>query len=358
MPACGFRQAKKLETVLGDWSVKQEKQVAIVVTDQTRPLNPIPALEALQKRIKARLTVVIGLGLHREMTKEELGELEKFSPIQHHPDRVLPLQLSSGEIVQLGAVVQEAAWTISVGVAELHQYAGVSGGYKGVTVGCGSRAVIASLHSREMVCHSSVQLGRVKGNIFRERIDEIGQQSSCALALNFLPSTGDWLFGIPELVTRRARELLNPWMMVPRAFEGIRLHVPSSKAKSFYQASRAATYLALSPKPALLERGTIELVASCEEGLGEEEGFVRALAEHFPPWKSVLIGEEPRGAGAQRIFMLARMAERFQIRILGCQNPEMFRRIGIDASSDIPDLPENWLEIHEPFQQIPQLGRA
>ena len=355
LPPCGFFQAKELEEVLGDWCLEEKMSVALIITDQTRPLKPSIALKALQRRINGDISVIIGLGLHREMTAQELVGLEEFSPIQHNPDELSSIRLASGETVSLSSSVLEAEVSISIGVAELHQYAGVSGGYKGITVGCGSRKLIGALHSREMVCHSSVQLGRVEGNIFRERIDEIGRHSNCALALNFIPSTGDWLFGIPDRVTRQARKRIHPWMPVSRVYEGVRLHVPSSKAGSFYQASRAATYLALSPNPPLKTGGTIELVAGCEEGLGEEWGFVQALREAVPPWSSVLEGEEPRGAGAQRIVMLARMARRFQLRIVGCKACDSFQEIGIDTQPDIPPLSEGWLEIHQPFQQIPQL---
>lgn len=340
LPACGFRQAKELEAALGEWRFSEKESVAIIITDQTRPLDPKPALEALETKIKGDSFVIVGLGLHRNMREEELAGLKKYKPIQHNPDRE--------------SEVEKAVWSISIGVAELHQYAGVSGGYKGIVVGCGTRELIGKLHSREIVCHSSVQLGKVEGNIFRERIDELGRQSNCALVLNFLPATGDWLFGIPDLVTKQARKLIRPWLFFSRSFKGIRLHIPSSKSKSFYQASRAATYLALSPRPPLQEGGIIELVASCEEGIGEEEGFVFALKQNVPPWENVLEGEEPTGAGAQRILMLARMAKRFHLRIIGCQNPEIFLEIGIEATSEIAPLPEDWLEIKDPFYQIPQ----
>ena len=352
MPACGFRQAKELDAVLGTWTSFQK--VAIIITDQTRSLDPEPALKALQSRLLGSCKIIVGLGLHRPMTTKELAPLARFSPIQHDLNEVSSVALDSGETIRISSAVVSAEWSISVGVAELHQYAGVSGGYKGCVVGCGSREFISGLHSRSIVLDQSVQFGRVEGNLFREKIDQAGRVTNCALALNFVPSTGDWLFGIPDLVTRQARKLIEPWLYSSKRFEGIRLHCPPSKAKSFYQASRAATYLALSPKPALIEGGVIELVAACEEGLGTEQGFVRALQEVAVPWTDALVGEEPKGAGAQRILMLAKMAQRFKIRIVGCSTPVIFQDIGIEASTEIPPLPSGWFESRKPFQKIPQ----
>ena len=356
LPACGFRQAKELDSVLGTWTSLQK--VAIIITDQTRSLDPRLALKALETRLLNVCDTIVGLGLHRPMTAEELAPLARFTPRQHNLNALSSVALDSGAVIEYASAVAAAEWSISVGVAELHQYAGVSGGYKGIVVGCGSREFISGLHSRSVVLDPSVQFGRVEGNLFRERIDQTGRATNCALALNFVPSTGDWLFGIPDLVTRQARALIEPWIYVPERFTGIRLHCPPSKAKSFYQASRAATYLALSPNPALMEGGVIELVAECTEGLGTEQGFVRALQTVTAPWREVLIGEEPTGAGAQRILMLAKMAQRFQIRIVGCVDPVIFQDIGIEASTEIPALPSGWFESRKPFQECPQWRMA
>jgi nickel-dependent lactate racemase len=58
--------------------------------------------------------------------------------------------------------IADAAWCVSVGVAEPHQYAGFSGGHKGVAIGCGGRATIAALHARDRVMDPACASARSK----------------------------------------------------------------------------------------------------------------------------------------------------------------------------------------------------
>ena len=338
---------------LGDWT--SSDTVAVTISDRTRPLDPLPALAALAERLPNH-RVVIGLGLHRKMTPDELAPWASLGAIQHDPDDVVATKDVRGVPGLVHRSIADAAWCVSVGVAEPHQYAGFSGGHKGVAIGCGGRATIAALHARDRVMDPGVRIGAVEGNPFREIVDELGEAARCLLALVWVPAAKVWIAGEPRAVIAEASRLGAPWYPVARRYERVLLKVPASKGSSLYQASRAATYLALSPRPPLEPGARLVIEAPCPEGLGAEEGFSRALARCRPPWTELLEGDEPTGAGAQRAVILALVAEHYQIELTGVQDPEPFRAVGIAATSERAAPRRDWLVVEEPFVAIPQLA--
>ncbi|MFT4975441.1 MAG: hypothetical protein ACI8S6_001328 [Myxococcota bacterium] len=298
---------------------------------------------------------IVGLGLHRPMTAAELAPIAAFRPLQHDPDDVVDTAVVDGIPGAVSRHVAGADLSISVGIAELHQYAGISGGHKGVAVGCGGRATISALHHRDRVCAPGIQLGRLDGNPFRAAIDQLGVAARCTGALLYVPSVDRWLFGDPIEVVAEAARLLSPWRQLSRLAPGALLRVPAVKAVSLYQASRAATYLALSPHPPLTDGATIAIEAACPEGLGAEAGFVRALSSSPPPWSALLTGPAPTGAGAQRAVMLALLARRYRFQVVGCPQAAALRAVGIDAQeAPAGPLPPGWIEVDDPFHALPQ----
>jgi hypothetical protein len=298
--------------------------------------------------------IVVGLGLHRRMTEREMSDLARFSPLQHDPDDCVQTAVVDGIPGSVFRPVAQAPYAIAVGVVELHQYAGLSGGHKAVSVGCGGRETIAALHRREMVTAPGVCIGALDGNPFREAVNVLGHAAGCRLALVYVPAADCWLFGDPVGVLGEAMNRIQPWEVISTPAPGAVLAVPDSKASSFYQASRAATYLALSPHPPVVPGGTLILRAACPEGLGSEAGFVSALERTKPPWTEVLSGDPPQGPGAQRVLMLAKMAERYRIRVEGCANPKALQAVGIEATRENTSPPATWLRVPHPFQRLPQ----
>lgn len=318
----------------------------ICVPDGTRSLPVRDALLALRERLdEAR--VVVGLGLHRRMTAEELAVYDVGWPIaQHDPDAC-----TDG----VHPWVATAELVLCVGVVELHQYAGFSGGWKAAIVGCGAREVLASLHARAMVCHPDVQVGRLEGNPFRDHIDTLGSRFD-GFALQW--TGAEWVGGDPTTALRTAAGTLNCWEEVDGRWDRALLRVPPSKAVNLYQASRAATYLGLSARPPLNEGALLVLDAACPEGIGQGSGEValwKLLAERRP-WEQLLTGDVPSGAGVQRAFMLARLLQRYELVVAGCENPEALRRLGFQATSVRAEeiAGGDALEVQDPFHKLPQ----
>ena len=326
------------------------------VPDGTRYVQTAEALHALAA-LRPGLRVVVGLGLHRRMEGEELRPLRDcgLELVQHDPDACVDL----GEVQGLPCLVHP--WvaegpSLALGGVELHQYAGFSGGHKAVSVGCGGRATLAGLHRRELVCHPDVQVGRIEGNPFRQAVDALGRRAGCVWAVQQLPD-GRWLSGTPEEALVRGAEAQQPWFDVDRRASSALLRVPATKATNLYQASRAVTYLALSPRPPLAPGALLMLEAACPEGMGRGSGelafaeLVRGRSE----LASLLRGPVPSGAGLQRAYMLARLEERgFRLQIWGCEATRELREHGFEAFEE--RAPEAELLVDQPFRRLPQLA--
>lgn len=321
---------------------------AIIVPDATRPLD-IP--RALAGIVSDDSEVLVGLGLHRPMTDAEIAPLARACPgvpvFQHDPDR--PIDLRTYERITV------------VGVVEPHQYAGFSGGVKGIVIGCGARATIAEMHSLAMLRACGARVGWVDGNPFQERLWELARD---------LPPI-DAVFEVPghdELVRGPVREAFDTAVAVARErhfrvleapVESMLLRVPPSKAGNFYQASRAATYVALAEQPALVEGGTLYIDAPCPEGMGTGSGE-RACAEAMTLGRAELLRRlaalDPpaTSGGAQRAYVLAMALEHARIVLLGAPRIGALAALGIEQADFTPDVE---LVVEDPFHAVPVLGR-
>jgi nickel-dependent lactate racemase len=330
--------------------------VAIAVPDGTRPVNVAAALAALAPHVGDAVAVV-GLGLHRPMAPAELPP-SPFPLLQHDPDRVDATVLVDGVPGAVSHHLRGADVVLGVGVVELHQYAGFSGGHKAVSVGLGGRQTLDALHARDRVIAPGVGLGALDGNPFRATVDALGEAAGLGWVLNV--AAGRWFAGPPRSVLAAAAASLDCWVDVDSPTDAAVLHVPPAKAVNFYQASRAATYLGLSARPPLRPGATIYVEAGCPEGLGEgsgERAFADLAATLHYPWGAALTGPAPRGAGTQRLVMLALLLQRYRLVVTGCARPGALRAVGIEAHAEPAArlAPADALVVHDPFGAIPRL---
>lgn len=328
-------------------------RVVVALPDITRPVDVPAALTALGLR---HAVGVLGLGLHRRMLPHELPA-SPFPLLQHDPDDVVATALVDGIPGSVARPVAEADTVLGVGIVELHQYAGFSGGHKAVAVGCGGRATLDALHHRDRVTAPGVELGRLDGNPFRAAVDQLG--AAARLEWVLLQAGGGWFAGEPCATLRRAAASLDVWWDVPELHPAAILRVPPKKAVNVYQASRAATYVGLSASPPLHPGATLYLEAACPEGLGEgagERAFAEVLARGAPPWSALLDGPAPEGAGTQRAVMLALLLRRFRLVLCGALDPAPLRAVGLDATSLPAEAvaPRDALVVADPFGRLPR----
>jgi lactate racemase len=167
---------------LGDLAHKGQR-IAIVTSDLTRPcpserLLPFVLHELADAGIPDEdIFIILGLGLHRPMTEEEIDRLispqvhRRIRVLNHDVDDVVRLGITSrGTPVEFFRPLVEADVRICLGNLEFHWFAGFSGGAKAILPGCASRPTVTANHA--LMVRPGVGSGRIQGNPLREDIEE------------------------------------------------------------------------------------------------------------------------------------------------------------------------------------------
>lgn len=323
-------------------------RVTIAFTDATRACPDADLIGFLLDELAALgvraddITLLCATGLHRPMSEAErllkLGaRIATQTRIVNHNAFDSAGLVHLGEVNGLPVVTDrlcvDTDLLIATGVVEPHQYAGYSGGAKTVVIGCAGEATIQATHGPAMLDHPGVRLGRVADNPFQQFVRAAGQRIGLRLALNVVLSEagrivfaamGDPVSAHDHLVAQ-ARALYE--VTVARPAHLALAGVEPVKAINLYQASRAATYLALADRTPLLPGAPIILPAPIPEGAGEgagEKRFFDMLSR--APSPAELIAQMRRDgfpAGAQRAYILAQVLLRHPIIVVGAERPDV-----------------------------------
>ncbi|WP_252700893.1 lactate racemase domain-containing protein [Natronosalvus vescus] len=333
--------------------VDPDDEVAIVVTDGTRTVPDDVLLAVLLEELadcgiaREQIMVVIGLGLHRPMTDDEIERMlgpHADLARNHDPKRTVEVGTVDGCPVKIGRPVAEADVVCSTGVVEPHQYAGFSGGAKTVVIGAGGESLIGYTHGPDVLARDGVRLGRVDGNPFREVLDRAGDLVDVDFCLNLTHgptgvigvSAGDHRAVVSELAAT-ARDALAV-SLEDGEFDAVVCGVGAPKDANLYQASRAATYVALGDHNPLRRGGRLVVPAALPEGAGEGTGerrFYRQLARAPDPdslYKRLLEGYEP---GAQRAFVLTRVLRDHEVFVTNSEAPGVVEECLMTAADDV-----------------------
>ncbi|MCS7060292.1 MAG: lactate racemase domain-containing protein [Anaerolineae bacterium] len=323
-------------------------RVSIAFTDATRACPDAVLIGLLIDELTALgvsredITLLCATGLHRPMSETE-RLLKLGADICHHVRIVDHNAFDAAGLVNLGEIDGLPVVTnrlcvnsdvlIATGVVEPHQYAGYSGGAKTVVIGCGGEATIQATHSPAMLDHPGTRLGEIEGNPFQRFVRAAGARIGLHFALNVvLDESGSILFaalGSPasvhdELVAQ-ARRLYE--VNVPAPAHLALAGVEPVKAVNLYQASRAATYLALASNTPLLPGAPIILPAPIPEGAGRgagEQRFFEMLSGAASPAQLVQkMRREGFPAGAQRAYVLAQVLMQHPIIVVGAERPDV-----------------------------------
>lgn len=368
--------------------------VAVAVPDLTRPIDYpsvlAPLFDRLEAASPASLSVTVALGLHRPLHDDELAPLRD---ILHERPVSLLQHDAEGDLVALDADVSagrdgwpelparyprhlaEADRIVTVGTVEPHQYAGFSGGAKGVAIGCASAETVGAMHGLEFLRDPRTQVGRLEGNQFQESLWELLAALPPTHGLQLVPPVdgapprAEW--GPVDEAFDRATERAREEFFEPRGakVDWMHLPVPSAKATNFYQASRAATYVALVDRPAIRRGGTLVVEADCPEGVGRGSGE-EACAEAMRRGREALLDElesdeevATRG-GQQRAYVLARALEDCDIALVGAPDIEELDAMGIpqfdclDEARDELALDGEGETVADVFHAVPVLDDA
>jgi lactate racemase len=178
--------------------VPDNARVVIITTDNTRHCPDdriVPViLEELADKVEDRnITIVIALGLHAPLTREEMitklgrSVVENYRVINHDPCQTVFLGItSSGTPVEVNRTVVEADFRISTGFIEPHFFAGFSGGRKSIAPGVSSARAIRYNHRYDMVGNLKARAGVLEGNPVHEDMVEQAKMARLDFILNVL----------------------------------------------------------------------------------------------------------------------------------------------------------------------------
>ena len=341
-------------------------RVIIAFTDATRACPDELLIGHLLRELGAlgipasHVTLLCATGLHRPMTAAErvakLGaDLAGRAHIVDHRALDADALVELGRIDAPGApgipvvvnrLCVETDLLIATGVIEPHQYAGYSGGAKTVVIGCGGEATIQATHSAAMLDRPGTRLGNITDNPFQQFVRAAGRMIGLDYVVNvvlndaaevLLAAAGDPA-EVHDVLVGQARDIYE--VTVDRPAHLALAGVPAPKAANLYQASRAATYLALADRTPLLPGAPIILPAAIPEGAGQGTGearFFELLAGAESP--AALVAQLRRTgfpAGAQRAYILAQVLIDHPVIVAGAQRPDIARACHMHTVADMP----------------------
>ena len=342
--------------------VDPDDTVAIVVTDVTRATPDDILLDVLLSELqragvaREQVSVILGLGLHRPMTDEEIAEAlgEHADLAQNHdPDATVEAGTVEGCAIELNETVAAVDTVLATGMVEPHQYAGFSGGAKTVVIGAGGENQIRYSHGPEMLGREGVRLGRIEDNPFREFVDEAGDVVGLDFSLNVThgpagimgASAGDPRAVVGDLA-ETARDALS--VEVTDEYDAVVAGVGAPKDANLYQSTRAATYVALGARNPLREGGRLVVPAELPEGAGEGTGEQRfydrlSTADSATAlYEEMAQGYEP---GAQRAFVVARVLREHELWITNSEHPEIVEDCLMHATENVEDAIESGSDV-------------
>ena len=176
-----------------------KRDAVVVISDKTRPVpNGIllaPILETLEHAgiPRERIEIIVGTGLHRANTVDELVEMT--SPeivaryrIRNHVARDTAAHRHLGRTrrgtdVRVDCGYLDAGLKIVTGLIEPHLMAGYSGGRKGVVPGLAGVDMMRTLHGPAML-EDHLGPGILDGNPFHEELVEIARRAGVDFLAN------------------------------------------------------------------------------------------------------------------------------------------------------------------------------
>ncbi len=279
---------RALENPIGTPRLKEivhpGEKIAIITSDITRPCPSYRILPALLDELYAAgaraedITLVFALGSHRAHTPEEMKKLageRAFSEIRcvdsDRADCVHMGATDAGTPVDITRIVAEADRRICLGNIEYHYFAGYSGGAKAIMPGVSTRAAIQSNH--RMMVQDAACAGNLDTNPLRQDLE----QAAAICGVDFIVNVV--LDEHKQIVKAVAGDLVKAHREGCKFLDRMYLKELDSRADivivsqggapkdlNLYQTQKALD----NAKHAAKKGGTIILIGSCKEGLGEK----------------------------------------------------------------------------------------
>ena len=272
--------------------VQADDRVTIVFSDLTRPA-PNRLMAPLLLRIveeagvpRGRITLLVGTGLHRQMSAAEVEALlgpevaNGYRVVVHDaqdPDSLTFLRRYPGERrggIYLNSTYLQASVRIVTGFVEPHIFAGYSGGGKGVLPGVAAAPNIMRNHSAEHLLHPQATFCVGAGNPIFEEMRDVAVASEVTFLCNVTLTAdravsgffcGDLVKAHEAAMAEVDRSAVRP---VPHAYDivvGTNGGYPADL--NVYQSIKGMAAAAR----AVRDGGAIVLASECREGVGNED---------------------------------------------------------------------------------------
>lgn len=327
--------------------VQPTNNVVIVTSDLTRPCPNEVILPPLIKELNAagvpdeNISIVIALGLHRKMSKEELRKSvgdELFRRIQvlnHDLNDVVYLgETSRGTPVEIFRHVLDADFRVCVGNVEFHYFAGFSGGAKAIVPGVASERSVNANHSH--MINDEATAAHLDGNPVREDLEEAVEMVGVDYVLNVIVDEHMRVVharaGHVHKAHRELCRLLDQEGLVPIR-EQLDLAIVSAggypKDIDLYQAQKALDNCAGAVKPG----GVLILLAECSEGYGNNT-FSRWMQSGKTPQGLLADIREKFVLGGHKAAAIAKNATNITILLVANQVLASEEMVGISLAKD------------------------
>jgi len=305
-------------------------KVAIAVPDETRPAPLKQLLPVLLQRIfqawpqlrPEDVALVVGGGLH---PAPDAGQLARILPddlpgctVISHDALTSPMHsyghTSWGTPVEVNSAIGQADFKIVVGMVDPHQFQGMTGGSKGITIGCASKAMIERNHS--LMANHAARVGNIVDNPTRLDLNEAGRMIGIDLAVNVCLNPAKQAVGLfvgePEAALQAGAAITEQVYGLPldRPFEIVIASCGGEpKDICLYQAQKGLNMASQCAE----DGGKILLLAACGQGVGDPHYEKYVCQFSCPEDQMREFAEQGFRMGAHKAFLFSRTLTRFTV---------------------------------------------
>jgi len=330
--------------------VKPGEKIAIITSDITRPMPTYVVMPPLLEELYAAgvdpkdITLVFALGSHRHHTEEEKKKLAgekayaEITCVDGDPtDCVHMGETKHGTPVDIVRTVAEADRRICLGNIEYHYFAGYSGGAKAIMPGVSTREAIQANHS--MMVEPLSCAGNIDTNPVRKDIEEAAAICGVDFILNVVLNEHKKIIkavaGDVTLAHREGCKFLDTLYekKIPdRADIVIVSQGGAPKDLNLYQTQKALD----NAKHAMKDGGTVILVGSCKEGLGEKV-FEEWIKEAKTPDDLIERVEKDFKLGGHKAAAIAMVEKNAEIYLVSEMDPDLVKEVFMEPYTDVQE---------------------
>lgn len=329
----------------------------IIHPDITRKTGSEKFMPWFIKLFKTRPQVLVSLGLHRNLTSDELKKMlpDFDNVLQHNTKGETQLlgQVDGIGKAHVNKLIFEFDQIVIIDNVHFHYLAGFSGGLKNILPGVASEESICGLHKLSLGedgrRHANVRAGNIKGNPFFNAIRSVGallKNKRVFLVNTLIDPTGDIFditVGDPIESHDKACKILKKYFMIKldqKADTVIAGCGGFPKDINFIQSHKSIEHSSY----ALKDGGKLILYAECRDGLGHAQvadwltnDIFKEMKHHFHPYM-------------QTASSIMEKAARFRISLRAALDDQLLQKIGIERQK------EDLIKPHGVTYVIPDAG--